>query len=409
MNIALFEDVSTQHLLPLTWLRPACVLRCGRTRLIDKIRRHVGDRIARIWTRPELRAVAEALLSPTAPDRADNWCLLNARAMITGDVTPPDPGVAWVDDNELIAVGLPAARIDELDATVFQDKSRLTEWASSFKIEDVPPSVRLIRYPWELVHANEAELIRECVDGGAIDGTIDAGVHVLQADAICIGSDSRVRPGVVLDAEAGPIHIDKNVLIEPNAVIQGPCSIGPDVTVRPGATIREGTTIGPVCKVGGEIEASIFQGYSNKQHDGFLGHSFIASWVNLGADTVTSDLKNTYGSVRVFLNGVGIETGQTFVGSTIGDHSKTGIGTILPTGCVIGVAANVFTQGPVPKFVPSFAWLTDTGMTEYRIDKAIQIARTVMGRRNVALSDVDRALLQHVATAARQVEAAGWS
>ena len=146
----------------------------------------------------------------------------------------------------------------------------------------------------------------------------------------------------------------------------------------------------------------------NKQHDGFLGHSFVAEWVNLGADTITSDLKNTYGTIRVFINGVGVESGQHFVGATIGDHSKTGIGTILPTGCVIGVASNVFTQTTTPKFVPSFAWLTDAGMTSYRLEKAVHIARVVMMRRDAHLSEAEVQLLRRTAEAACEIEAAGW-
>jgi UDP-N-acetylglucosamine diphosphorylase/glucosamine-1-phosphate N-acetyltransferase len=231
----------------------------------------------------------------------------------------------------------------------------------------------------------------------------------VQPGQIHIAPGARVKPGVVLDAEEGPIHIDRDALVQPNVVLEGPCYIGPGSIVRPGAAIRGGTTIGPVCKVGGEIEASIIHGYTNKQHHGFLGHSYVAEWVNLGADTVTSDLKNTYGTIRVFINGVGVETGEHLIGSIIGDHSKTGIGTILPTGCVIGVAASVFTQRPLPKFIPSFAWLTDEGMTSYRVEKAVQIARTVMLRRDVCLSDEERQLLEQVAQVARQIESAGWA
>jgi UDP-N-acetylglucosamine diphosphorylase/glucosamine-1-phosphate N-acetyltransferase len=172
--------------------------------------------------------------------------------------------------------------------------------------------------------------------------------------------------------------------------------------------IREGTTIGPVCKVGGEIEASIIHGYSNKQHDGFLGHSYLGQWVNFGADTVTSDLKNTYGTIRVSINGTGVETGEQLVGSLIGDHAKTGIGTILPTGCVIGVLANLFTSGSVPKFVPSFSWISECGRESCRLEKVLQTARIVMGRRGVELSDAELYLLEQTALLAREVEAAGW-
>jgi len=135
----------------------------------------------------------------------------------------------------------------------------------------------------------------------------------------------------------------------------------------------------------------------------------VAEWVNLGADTITSDLKNTYGTIRVNINGVGVESGQHFIGSIIGDHAKTGIGTMLPTGGVIGVAANVFAQQAVPKFVPSFAWLTDSGMTPCRVEKVLDIARIVMERRDVALSDPEAQLLRKTAELARQIEAAGWN
>src|SRR5439155_18383601 len=132
----------------------------------------------------------------------------------------------------------------------------------------------------------------------------------------------------------GPILIQENATVEPLAYVEGPAVIGERTLVKVGAKIRGGSSIGPVCKVGGEVEASIFQGYANKQHDGFVGHSYVGEWVNLGANTVTSDLKNTYGNVSVPLHGTPIDTGMRFVGTIIGDHSKTGICTALTTGTV---------------------------------------------------------------------------
>ena len=136
--------------------------------------------------------------------------------------------------------------------------------------------------------------------------------------------------------------------------------------------------MGQHSRVGGEVSSTIIHGYANKQHEGFLGHSYVGEWVNLGAGTITSNLKNTYGSVRVSLNGQNVESGEQFVGAMIGDHAKTGIGTILPTGCILGCNANVFTRAPVPKFVPSFAWLTDDGLTRFEPSKALEIAQIAM-------------------------------
>jgi UDP-N-acetylglucosamine diphosphorylase/glucosamine-1-phosphate N-acetyltransferase len=409
MNIGYFEDDRCERLLPLTWLRAAFELRCGYDRLIDKVRRHCGRNVARMWTRPLVHEVVRQRVKLDPVEATADWCLLNARVFVTGAIELPQVGVAWKRAGQLIAAGVSAANVDGVDPVIFTDPARQAEWLDGFRFEEPPENVQLIQYPWHLIHANEHELERQFGGGGPPQGQVYTGAHLVQSGAIHIGNGARIKPGAVLDAEGGPIHIDDDVLVQPNAVIEGPCYIGPRSTIRPGAAIRPGTSIGPVCKVGGEVEGSIIHGHANKQHDGFLGHSYIAEWVNLGADTITSDLKNTYGGIRVYLNGVGVESGSRFLGSIIGDHSKTGIGTILPTGCVMGVSTHVFTSSGVPRFVPSFGWLTDQGLTECRLDKGIQIARTVMGRRDIELSDAEERLLQEVAGAARRVEAAGWA
>lgn len=408
MNIALFEDHLTDNLYPLTWLRPAFELVCGRDRLIDKLRRHLGDRITGMWLREVIRPAVWERFEPEPPQRGADWCLVNARTLLTGDVKPPPAGTAWYQDGVLVAVTVRAATVEKLTWELFQDPAAVDAWLKDFRRDAAPDAVRLVRYPWELPLANREELLRQCQVRGANDGTLYAGAHLLCPEQIQIARGAVVKPGAVLDAEQGPIVIDRDVRIGANAVVEGPCYIGPEASVYPVANIRPGTTIGPACRVGGEVSATIFQGYANKQHDGFLGHSYVAPWVNLGAATVTSNLKNTYGAIRVSINGVGVETGELYIGATIGDHVKTGIGTILPTGCVLGVAANVFTRGPLPKFVPSFAWLTDAGMEPFRVDKAIHIARMVMGRRNGELSEIERVLLERTAELARRVEAAGW-
>jgi UDP-N-acetylglucosamine diphosphorylase/glucosamine-1-phosphate N-acetyltransferase len=405
MNIGIFEDGGFRQLLPLTWLRSPCELVCGRDRLVDKVLANLGGPLRGLWVREELRELVSQRLSPSPPIAGDDWCIVNARAHFKGPVAAPPPvGTAWLSEGELVAVSVLASQIAELNLAIFRDADALAEFLQDFTAVDAPPQVRLIEYPWELMLANGDELRWQLREGGVQNGHVYSGAHLIHPDAIHVAAGARIKPGAVLDAEDGPIHIAENVLIEPNAVVQGPCFIGRDTIIRPGAAIRGNATIGPVCRVGGEVEGSIIHGYSNKQHDGFLGHSYIGCWVNLGADTVTSDLKNTYGTIRVALNGVEVESGERFIGSIIGDHAKTGIGTILPTGCVIGVAANVFTRRPVPKFVPSLAWLTDEGLSAFRVEKAVEIARTVMGRRKVELSAVEQAALEGCAALAREVE-----
>ncbi len=409
MNIAYFEDDGYLRLLPLAWLRACFELRIGRDRLVDKVCAHLGTPVAHNWLRPALTDLTLERMPCAPPDRAADWCLLNARAFVTADLTPPAAGTAWCVAGELLAVGVPANGVADVTHELLADQERRDRWLTDFRVTPPPPGIRLIRYPWELVLANEAELRRQCCGGGVHDDAeVCSGAHLLRPGDIQIGSEARIKPGAVLDAEDGPIHIAERVVVEPGAVLIGPCYVGPRSIVRAGAVIRDGTSIGPVCKVGGEIEGSIIHSHSNKQHDGFLGHSYVGQWVNLGADTVTSDLKNTYGTVRVSINGVGVETGERFVGALIGDHAKTGIGTILPTGCVVGLAANVFTSGSVPKFVPSFCWLTDIERTHFRLDRAIEIARLVMARRDVEFTSTEQRLFEQVAALAPDVERAGW-
>jgi UDP-N-acetylglucosamine diphosphorylase/glucosamine-1-phosphate N-acetyltransferase len=209
--------------------------------------------------------------------------------------------------------------------------------------------------------------------------------------------------GVILDATDGPIVIGRGARIMPNAVIMGPVVIGNDSIVKASAKIYEGTTIGPVCKVGGEIENAIFQGYANKQHDGYVGHSFIGEWCNLGADTNTSDLKNDYSNVRVQIEGEEIDTGSMFVGLLLGDHSKCAINTQFNTGTVVGVSSNIFDAGFPPKWIPSFSWGGAQGFVDYRFEKAMQVAEIVTGRRNIVQSEAERTLLRELYTKSKQI------
>lgn len=196
---------------------------------------------------------------------------------------------------------------------------------------------------------------------------------------VLVAHGAVVHEGVVLDVTDGPVIIDSDACIRPFTTITGPSYIGVG-TIVDRAKITA-STIGPVCRIGGEVEASIFQGYANKSHEGFIGHSFIGEWVNLGAMTTNSDLKNNYGPVRVRLRKKLQDTGMTKVGCFIGDHSKTGINTLIPTGAVIGSFVNFFGGGMMPPFVRDFSWLT-TGHEEIHVlEKAMVTARIVMKRR----------------------------
>jgi UDP-N-acetylglucosamine diphosphorylase/glucosamine-1-phosphate N-acetyltransferase len=178
-------------------------------------------------------------------------------------------------------------------------------------------------------------------------------------------------------------------------LIQGPAFIGPHSRIVTGR-IREFTTIGPYCRVGGEVECCIFQGYSNKYHDGFTGHSYFGEWVNIGALTTTSDLKNTYGTIRVDLAGEQLDTGLTKLGSIVGDHVKLGIGVLLNSGTTIGTGCNLFGGGMLPKVIPCFIWGGNGEYQEYDFERMLGTAQIAMSRRQVEQTDAHTDLLRYV-------------
>lgn len=193
---------------------------------------------------------------------------------------------------------------------------------------------------------------------------------------------SRIWPGAVISTETGPVFLDRDSVIRPGSFVEGPCYVGAG-TLIDGAKVRPGCSFGPQCRIGGEVEASLFQGYANKHHDGFIGHAFIGEWVNLGALTTNSDLKNAYQPVQVSWQGKTVDTGLLKVGCFIGDHVKTAIGSLINTGTRIGTFANWFEPGLSPKEIPAFAWGSNAS---WPLGHVLSNAREVMGRRGVSPS-----------------------
>ena len=194
-----------------------------------------------------------------------------------------------------------------------------------------------------------------------------------------------IEPHVVFDTTGGPIFIDSGAHIHAFTRISGPCYIGAESTIL-GSDIS-GCSIGPVSKIRGEISGSVVLGYSNKGHEGFVGNSYLGRWVNLGAGTTTSNLKNTYGPVALWTPTGVRPTGMQFLGTLFGDHVKTGIGTMLTTGTVLGAGANVFGTQMPPKAVAPFAWGEGEPYDLYKIDKFLESAEKVMARRKVKLTE----------------------
>ena len=212
----------------------------------------------------------------------------------------------------------------------------------------------------------------------------------LNQNNIHISDSAKISAGVILDATEGPIIIDENVFVDIGVMIKGNTYIGKNSKINPGAKLNGEVSIGPYCKIGGEIEATIFHGYSNKQHDGYIGHSYIGEWVNLGANTNNSDLKNNYGKIKFDLGSKKIDSNEIFIGSMIGDFSKIGISTMLNTGTYIGLGANVFGGDFQDKFIQSFSWGKED-VTDFK--KFLSTLEVVKSRRDKNVSQNEKNLL----------------
>ncbi len=399
--VCIFEDEFSRRLHPLTLTRPVFDLRCGMFTLHEKVRNVFAQQSTVFACRKYLQELVrqsygEEVVNQPSPDP----CLFVNAAVIADTAFRTELDVSgerlFVQQGRLLAArlsGEPAAdmRKGQTNTAAFVDRC------------DLPVSeiegVRLVDYPWDLVAANAHEIARD-FEARSVVGRIAGSVHpsavLVNSDNIHIGQDATIKAGVILDAEQGPIYIGRNVTVMSNAVIAGPAYVGDNSIIKIGAKIYEGTSIGPVCKVGGEVECAILHGHSNKQHEGFLGHAYLGEWVNLGADTNNSDLKNNYASVRVTIDGEVVDSGLQFVGLFMGDHSKAGINTMFNTGTVVGVMSNVFGAGFPPKAVPSFSWGGAGGLTEHDFAKAIATAAQAMARRGEKLLPEQEKLLRHV-------------
>jgi UDP-N-acetylglucosamine diphosphorylase/glucosamine-1-phosphate N-acetyltransferase len=250
----------------------------------------------------------------------------------------------------------------------------------------------ILRGTYDLLTALEQFLAIDCADflvaphDGVPEGSVVLGDP---GHLICLGAS--VEPGVVFDLRHGAVVVDQASEIRSGTRLEGPIYVGPNTRVLGG--FLRGSVFGPECRARGEISGSVFLGFANKSHDGFVGHSVVGQWVNLGAGTTTSNLKNTYGPIRLEVEGERIETGRLNLGSLIGDHAKTAIGTLLATGTVISAGANVFGPPTAPKYVPPFAWGC-SGSERMTEDGFLRIAERVMGRRNVAFSPERRESLR---------------
>jgi UDP-N-acetylglucosamine diphosphorylase/glucosamine-1-phosphate N-acetyltransferase len=402
MRVCLFEDHGFANLEPLALTRPVFDLLCGASSLGSKQCRYFAPCEVGALVRPYLSPLYR-LENPRTPVNDTTWLRSEPTVLVNGRWLPPaggtpelaGPCVALCGD-EVAYVVLGPDKMTYCSANTIDDCLAL--WKTN--LPSRPAGGSMIGHLWDLVHHNGAQI---CLDYDHQFAT--GGLPVPEGPLAVVGPrqrllvdpTARLDPLVVADTTKGPVMIEREAVIAAFSRLEGPCHIGPGTHVL-GAKIRAGTTLGPSCRIGGEVEASIVHGYSNKYHDGFLGHSYIGEWVNLGAGTQNSDLRNDYGEVTVTVDGRPVRTGQTKVGCFLGDHTKMGLGTLLNTGTNIGMCCNILPSGTfAPKYVPSYgSWWNGQLVDRADLNQLIETATEVMGRRERSFTALHRDLLHYL-------------
>lgn len=391
MNYILFDDKVYENLLPLTFTRPVSEIKFGILTIKEKWEKYLECNISYLslnYLRDKYPLVLKEnntfINSSICPDRklVDAIIALeNNSLMFSGEK------LIAIKLDDIISENLAVLELLSLNE-IIKDKSIISkEYLNSYKG---------INQLWDIFFYN-ADAINndfELITRGRKSAKASKTNNIIGEENLFIEEGAIIECST-LNASTGKIYIGKNAEIMENCSIRGPFALCQNATLKMATKIYGATTIGPYCKVGGEVSNSVFLGFSNKAHDGFIGNSVIGEWCNLGADTNNSNLKNTYDNVKLWnyaLNDY-IDTGLQFCGLIMGDHSKCAINTMFNTGTVIGVSTNLFGSGFQPRIIPSFTWVGNNDKLEFFIDKAISIAKSIYLRRKIVFNKIEENIL----------------
>ena len=388
MSIILSDAGLQQHLLPLTFTRPVGQLRPGILRMAEGwyVRSGLG-----VGYRTEAY-LAAAFPLPLEPANFEVDGSLFPTDELVSAVMDLRPGDVLVHEGRSLAFGAEG-----------KGHPVTSDWAQPPSyMRQVPFTGEVIRFarPWHMFQQcgkaieHDFKLLTE----GRRSERLGALNTVVGDPSLIFLEEGAVVEASTLNTRGGPIYIGKGAEVMEGCLLRGPIVLGDHAQLKMGAKIYGPSAFGPESRVGGEVSNSVILGYSNKGHDGFMGNSVLGEWCNLGADTNTSNLKNTYGNVQVwsYADRKQVETGLQFCGLLMGDHSKSGINTMFNTGTVVGVAANIFGSGFPPKHIPGFSWGGAEGFETYDVERALSTARRVMERRSIPMTVVDEAVLRHL-------------
>ncbi|QDV50607.1 putative sugar nucleotidyl transferase [Gimesia fumaroli] len=402
MRLAIFEDRSALQFAPISLLRPVFELLCGQFSLRERLFESVQIEEWGALIRPALTEVY-AEHHPDARINDAIWLSEGPTLLINGRWLPTNAELVRLAQVSSDTVGMIGESVAYLLLEPEESALLTTDaWDDAIqKIASTRTSVVAegveLHYPWDLVNQNRQQLLADFSFSQSVNSSTGDARNLTivgPPEQVRVAASAEIDPFVVLDTRQGPVVIEEEAVIQAFTRIEGPAYIGKGTQLFR-ANLKAGTTAGPYCRLGGEIEESIIHGYVNKYHDGFLGHSYICPWVNLGAQTSNSDLKNDYSEVKVPLAGIPVETQSVKVGCFIGDHTKTGLNSLFNTGTSVGVMSMVLPTGELlPKHIPSFSrfWL---GRIDCQINLSdlFQLAETSMQRRGLSLSAGQRKLL----------------
>jgi UDP-N-acetylglucosamine diphosphorylase/glucosamine-1-phosphate N-acetyltransferase len=409
VGLVLFEDSRWRDLSPLTDLLPVPALAFGGSDLATRWKRAADLPLVAIEARAGLPGVPSRPPEPAGASPDDEVIAVNAAvlpgAWLTAVLRETGPAVFTCAGRRV------AARITRAQLAPGLGRGAGFEaFLAELAIGAQPVDARVIAWPWQLVDWNAEAIVQDLARArGKVRGDVHPSVAVYEPSRVTIEAGARVDAGAVLDAREGPIRVATEALVQSHTLVIGPCVIGVGTHLLGGVIGR--STIGPGCRLAGEVDACVWQGFANKRHHGFVGHSAIGEWANLGAMTTTSDLKNNYGTIRVRTGGRELDSGLIKLGAILGAGVKTGIGSLLPAGAMVGTGSHLFGGGRyAPKRLPAFSWWDGERTSEYQLDKFLATARIAMGRRGrllePALEETLRALFEATADERREALAA---
>jgi UDP-N-acetylglucosamine diphosphorylase/glucosamine-1-phosphate N-acetyltransferase len=401
-RLYLFDDAKARQFEPFALTRPVSELRAGAELIRIRWERVARTKAYGFVGAAHLQQFDEGNAPPCVSSEGTipaGSMIANSRFVASLNGVIDDMSASYACDGIICAVRLRQS----------MDMQRLADGSTSleeFVDKDTVPTTlagRWLNEVWDLVGQLSTQLAEDIpVIGAALSGAAIENATLIGNHPVYLETGANIEPFVVIDASEGPVLIRRGATVGAFTKIVGPTYIGEDSIVV-GDAIRA-CSIGDVCKVRGEISGSVMLGHSNKGHTGFIGSSYIGRWVNFGAGSTTSNLKNTYGPVQLETSSGMRDTGLQFLGSLVGDHAKTGIGTMLTTGCVVGAGANIFGANTTPKTVPPFAWGDSEPYARYEREKFIEVAERMMSRRHVALTEKGKQQLEQAYRTSERAE-----